>query len=113
MDGFLLHPLGLCVGTPHQQMLCKGYNTYSGVLGDLSQITLLITIVGLLLTAWKLFRRHFECHADGCSRLGVHPVEGTHFRTCWIHHPVLSQHPHRNVPLAHIHQAHAEAQRRE
>jgi hypothetical protein len=31
--------------------------------------------------------RKFECHADGCHRLGLHHVAGTGFVTCRRHHP--------------------------
>lgn len=31
--------------------------------------------------------RKFECHADGCHRVGMHHVAGTSFVTCRGHHP--------------------------
>jgi hypothetical protein len=66
---FLLHPLGYCQGTPHQQMLCKGYNFWSGIGSDVSEITLLGMVVALI--------KHHNCHSKRCLRPGhKHPVHG-------------------------------------
>ena len=105
MDGFLLHPLGLCAGTAHQVMLCKGYNFWSGIGSDLGEITLIGTIIAI---GWRV-RKHFECHVDTCHKVGLHHVAGTPHRTCWPHHPVLGDHEPHRVSLGHIHAAHARA----
>lgn len=92
---FLLHPFGLCPGTPHQQTLCKGYNSWSGILSDIGEITLL----GIAFGAW----RHINCHVRGCPRIGRHPVGGTPYKVCRIHHPDV---PNKGATVEHIHEIH-------
>jgi hypothetical protein len=102
---WLWHPMGVCSGTAHQLELCRGYNFWSGIGADIGEITLVVSLISGIL--W--FRRHYQCHEETCRKVGVHRVLGTPYRTCWHHHPVLSNHPHGKVPLAHIHAAHAAA----
>ena len=100
---WIWHPLGStaqCVGKN-----CKGYNFWSGLGSDLSEITLIITLISGIL--W--FRRHYQCHEETCKKIGLHHVPGTPYRTCWHHHPVLSQHSRGKVPLSKIQAAHAAA----
>lgn len=40
----------------------------------------------VILAACGMYRRH-NCHARWCWRIGHHPVAGTHFVTCRLHHP--------------------------
>jgi hypothetical protein len=42
-----------------------------------------------MLTAVGAFARHVNCHEHGCWRLGKHPVDGTPFKVCRVHHPDL------------------------
>ena len=56
---------------------------------------------GILLV---LFRK-FECHADGCHRVGLHHVAGTTFVTCRKHHPTNGN------TAESIAQAHADAKK--
>jgi hypothetical protein len=97
--------MGLCSGPAAQVQQCKGYNFWSGIGADIGEITLVVSLVSGVL--W--FRRHFQCHEETCSKVGMHHVPGTPYRTCWHHHPVLSRHGHGKVPLAHIQAAHAAA----
>jgi hypothetical protein len=80
MDGFLLHPLGYCVGNAHQVMLCKGYNFWSGIAGSFASDwqNLTLPIMG------ALFLRHHNCHVKGCWRLG-HPHPEHHWPSCRRH----------------------------
>jgi hypothetical protein len=79
---FLLHPIGLCAGSAHQQVLCNGYNFWSGIGSDIGEVA----IIGGLIT----IVRHLNCHAKGCYRLGGHLVPGTPYKTCRKHHPYIS-----------------------
>jgi hypothetical protein len=80
MDGYLLHPLGYCTGTPHVVELCKGYNFWSGIGSDISEITLVFMVIGALLAFWH----HHNCHAVGCRRIGhMHP--DFHWPSCKTH----------------------------
>lgn len=83
-----------------------GYQWWSGFGSDLGYI---VQLVAGLVIAWRIYKglkHHFECHEESCSRVGVHPVHGTPYRTCWHHHPILSQHGHKKVPLHVIHREH-------
>jgi hypothetical protein len=61
------------------------YGFWSGTGSDIGEVTLIgAVIVGL---------RHVNCHDKGCWRIGIHQVEGTPFKACRRHHPVLSKHP--------------------
>lgn len=53
-----------------------GYNFVSGPLPNIT----------LIAAALAILRRH-NCHAKGCWRLGVHPVDGTSYIVCKKHHP--------------------------
>jgi hypothetical protein len=97
--------MGICSGSAGMVQQCKGYNFWSGIGADIGEITLIVSVISAVL--W--FRRHYQCHEETCSKIGVHHVRGTPFRTCWHHHPVLSQHPRGKVSFAHIQAAHAAA----
>jgi hypothetical protein len=103
VGNWVYHPLGSCSG-PN----CKGYQLWSGGASDVSEITLAFSAIVALLSV----RKHYECHVDSCHRIGVHRVAGTHYRTCWRDHPVLSQHPRHKVPKHVIHNAHEKANAR-
>jgi len=105
------HPLGVCpvsLGSAAREQ-CLGYNFWSGIGSDLQEIALPATIIGALLWLRHFLHQHFECHEEICKRLTYHKVAGTPYRACWFHHPVLCQHPHRKVPLHHIHAEHAKS----
>lgn len=73
------HPLGYCTGTPHQVELCKGYNSWSGILGSF------IASVPQWLIALALFWRHNNCGHKGCWNTGhKHPGHGQPM--CDIHY---------------------------
>ncbi len=78
-----LHTFGLDDGSG------AWYLFWSGVCGDLF-------IIGAVITMY----RHLNCHADGCRRLGLHPVHGTSFKVCRKHHPAGGN------SVDHIHAAH-------
>lgn len=75
-----------------------GYQFWSGLGSDLSEITLL----GLALGAW----RHVNCHAPWCFRLGKHPTADGQHKLCRRHHPDL---PDRAPSLATIQARHRAA----
>lgn len=96
-DSYLLHPLnGL------------GYQFWSGIGSDFQEILLPVTILTGVIWIRRFARQHLECHEETCRKLGLHHVEGTPFRTCWEHHPVLGQHDHKSVPHAVILRRHSE-----
>lgn len=84
----LLHPLGTCTGTPGQITGCRGYNAWSGIISDISEITLIIGLIMLII--------HHTCHVGLCLRPGRHPVEGTGYKVCRRHHPDI-QHKGRTT----------------
>lgn len=106
-DTLYLHPLGLCQGSPHEQLLCRGYNFWSGIGSDISEITLLasgtIALIAIVRMVHKTYLRHFECHEDGCPRHGRYVLEGG-VRCCDLHHPALDERPH--TQRGHVHRLH-------
>lgn len=63
-----------------------GYGFFSGVGSDIGEVT----IIGGAI----LFYRHHTCHVDApkfCWRPGRHPVDGTPYRACKRHHPLVEE----------------------
>jgi hypothetical protein len=105
---WLWHPLGVCVHGPNYDA-CRSYNFFSGSGSDLQEVAIIFSVIAAIIAIWRFYKRirpQIECHTEGCRKLGLHHVAGTHFRTCWEHHPVLSDHPHHQVPLDVIRRAH-------
>lgn len=61
------------------------YGFWSGAGSDIGEATL----VGAIIVAV----RRVNCHGKGCWRVVTHPVDGTPFKACRKHHPVLSHQP--------------------
>jgi hypothetical protein len=59
----------------------NGYQSWSGIISDLGEITLVGSVVMGGITAY----RHIECHQEGCHRLGR--FQHGHFKLCHVHHP--------------------------
>lgn len=55
------------------------YLFWSGIGGDVSQVAVLLGLVGM-------WRKH-NCHVHRCWRLARHPVAGTGWVVCRRHHP--------------------------
>jgi hypothetical protein len=70
MWAFILHVTGC------DNVSGEWYAFWSGFGADLGEFAFVLIV-------W----RKFQCHADGCRRLGLHRVHGTHFVTCRKHHP--------------------------
>jgi hypothetical protein len=80
---FLAHPLGYCTGSQLQIKLCRGYNFWSGIGSDISEVTL---VIGILTMGAGLWRAH-NCHYQRCWRLGR--FRHGHFVLCHVHHPLV------------------------
>lgn len=91
------HPLGRCAGTPHQQMLCEGYNSWSGIFGSF------LTSLPGWLVALGIYYRHHNCAALGCPRIGKHQTADGLHKLCRRCHPDLPDH---KLSLAEIHERH-------
>jgi len=78
------HPLGLCVGTPTQILLCKGYNLWSGIVSDVGEVTLITALIATLVT---LYKRH-NCAVPRCPNLSHKKYEIKEIKeyTCKKHH---------------------------
>lgn len=56
--------------------------------------------------AVRIYRKHFECHEEGCRRHGRYVVEGG-VRCCDLHHPALDERPPGQRGRVHrVHAAH-------
>lgn len=75
-----------------------GYQFYSGIASDVSELTLL----GVALGAW----RHVNCQAPWCFRIGHHRTADGHHKLCRRHHPDLPDH---KLSLREIHERHEDA----
>lgn len=84
LPDWLFHPLGLCPRGP-DYMVCRGYNFWSGIGSDLSEITLAI---GLGVWLYK-----HNCHVQRCWRLSWHPDPLSGHPMCKKHHPHHPDHP--------------------
>lgn len=84
----------------------RGYQLWSGIISDVSEVSLLVGLITGAVAARRFLQQHFECHVENCHKLGFHRVQGTHYRTCWKDHPVLSKHPRHGVPIDHIRREH-------
>ncbi len=76
------------------------YGFWSGAGSDIGEVTLIgVVIVGL---------RHVNCHDRGCWRIITHKVDGTPYKACRKHHPVLSKQPRITAEI--MAKAHEEVQ---
>jgi hypothetical protein len=78
----------------------EGYQFWSGIGADLSEIT----VLGLALGAYKFV----NCQSPRCWRFGLHRTADGHHKLCRRHHPGL---PNHKLSLAEIHEMHHTAQR--
>jgi hypothetical protein len=99
---WLWHPLGQCAGTHAEVVRCRSYNAHSGIFG---QIAILGSVVAGFLATYRLYRKHTECHVEGCSKRG-HPVHGTPYRACHEHHPASVHNEGEAITAEHIRRAH-------
>jgi hypothetical protein len=82
------------------------YAFWSGAGSDIGEVTL----IGAVLVAV----RRVNCHDKGCWRIVTHPVDGTPFKACHKHHPVLSKQPRITAEImAKAHEEVHEARRAE
>jgi hypothetical protein len=58
-----------------------GYQFWSGIGSDISEVTLVGTFIGGILMGY----RHIECQQEGCHRLGR--FSHGHYKLCHVHHP--------------------------
>lgn len=75
----------------------NGYQLWSGIGSDVSEITILAGALALL--------KHLNCDAPRCPRYGPHRTSDGQHKLCRRHHPDL---PTRRPSLAEIHARHHE-----
>lgn len=71
-----------------------GYAFFSSVGG-----TPLFALGGLT-AIYRVYKKHVECHEDGCSRRGKYMIEGG-VRCCDEHHPALDTRPFEERGFVH------------
>lgn len=77
----------------------RAYSFWSGFGSDIGELTIVAGLIGI-------YRAH-TCHTNRCWRWAKYPVEGTPYKVCRRCHPIV---PDEGPSLAHIHDAHREAQ---
>lgn len=75
------HWLAVHTGTVNESG--EYYGFWSGFGADLGEVTLVTTVAVGVYTGV----RKTNCHVKGCWRIGHHPLEGTPYHLCAIHHP--------------------------
>lgn len=73
------------------------YLSWSGWGSDIGEAAILGGLV-------HIYRKHV-CHVDGCMRLARHPVVGTPYVVCRLHHPEVPG----KITAAHVADAHEAA----
>lgn len=86
----LQHALGMDTQTSHN---------YAAVSGVLPILVATLGFSGAIISVW----RHVNCHVEGCPRVGRYAVEGTPYKVCKPHHPVVPD----AVTAEHVADAHA------
>lgn len=92
----VLHWLLTITGAKNESGVWYGF--WSGFGGSIPDFLILGSIIGLYM--------HHNCAVKGCPRIGHHPVEGTHYKTCHKHatldaHKVLQKKHRREWPDMH------------
>jgi hypothetical protein len=82
-----------------------GYQFWSGIGSDFGQVTLITGLALVFIKALRVYRKHTECHVDGCSQHG-HVVHGTPYRACDLHDPRITHEPGEPITAEHIATAH-------
>jgi hypothetical protein len=83
------------------------YGFFSGSGSDLGEIAILGGIGTLLAGLWH----KFNCHNEGCMRIGLHPLAGGAYVVCRKHHAEITGHQHSKLStefLATVHREHLE-----
>jgi hypothetical protein len=80
------------------------YGFFSGSGSDIGEIALVGAIITLTGSLW----RKFNCHNEGCLRLGLHQLAGGAYVVCRKHHAAVTGHPHRKLSTEFLAAAHRE-----
>jgi hypothetical protein len=76
------------------------YGFWSGAGSDIGELALVGAVLGMI--------RVHNCHVKGCFRIGHHPVDGTPYKVCRVHHPGV---PDGGATAQHVADAHWAANR--
>jgi hypothetical protein len=87
LPSYLAHPLGYCAGSKVAVRDCQGYNSWSGIISDFGEITLVAGLVTISYHVW----RHVNCVEPKCPKIGKYKTADGLHRYCGPHHP---DHPH-------------------
>ena len=94
----------LAVHTGIVDMSGPYYAFWSGFGSDIAEFSL----VGAAVTGVYQLNRKFNCHQQGCWRIGVHPAAGGQFLLCSRHHPdYQGKKPSREL-IERLHRQHIE-----
>lgn len=80
------------------------YGFFSGSGSDLGEIAIIGGIGTLVGGLWH----KFNCHNEGCARLGLHAVAGGAYVVCRKHHAAVTGHPHRKLTTEFLATCHRE-----
>jgi hypothetical protein len=83
------------------------YGFFSGSGSDLGEVAIIGGIGTLIAGLWH----KFNCHNEGCARIGLHAVAGGTYMVCRKHHAEITGHQHSKLStefLATVHREHLE-----
>lgn len=80
------------------------YGFFSGFGSDIGEIALAGGVVTVVIGLWH----KFNCHNEGCYRIGIHHIAGGAYVLCRKHHAAVTGHPHRKLSTEFLHAAHCE-----
>lgn len=78
------------------------YGFFSGSGSDFGEIALIGAVGTLIAGLWH----KFNCHNEGCPRIGLHQLAGGTYVVCRKHHAAIIGHPHRKLSTEFLTAAH-------
>ena len=80
------------------------YGFFSGSGSDLGEVAIIGGIATLVAGLWH----KFNCHNEGCPRIGLHAVAGGTYVVCRKHHRAITGHPHHKLTTEFLTAAHCD-----
>jgi hypothetical protein len=96
------HWLGVHTGTANESGPYYGF--WSGFGSDIAEFG----ILGAIGTAIYQLIKKYNCHEQGCWRVGTHPAAGGAFLLCYRHHPDYQGSKPTHDLIVRMHRQHAE-----
>jgi hypothetical protein len=80
------------------------YGFFSGAGSDVGEVALIGAAGTVLAGLWH----KFNCHNEGCYRIGIHTLAGGAYVVCRKHHAAITGHPHHKLTTEFLAACHRE-----